>query len=112
MEPMPSLSALRCVACGSSGLEASGQDAGATRLECPRCYRSYPIVADVPVMFSDAIVARGPLLAPAVVRTVLQSMELPPDPGSALRVRRASGFRASFGDDLVTAESAQFLSNC
>ena len=60
-------------------------------------------------MFSDVVLTRGPLLAPAVVRTVLRSMELPADTGNALRVRRASGARARYGDQLVAAESAQFL---
>jgi SAM-dependent methyltransferase len=60
-------------------------------------------------MFSDTIVIRGPLLAPAVVRTVLQAMDLPADTGNALLVRQASGARARFGDRLVAAESAQFL---
>ena len=104
MEQMSSLAALRCVACGSPDL-ARGPDL----LDCPSCDRSYPIVADVPVMFSDAVVMRGPLLAPSVVRTVLRSMDLPAEPGNALRVRRASGTRASYGDRLVAAESAQFL---
>jgi SAM-dependent methyltransferase len=60
-------------------------------------------------MFSDAVLGRGPLLAPAVVRTVLRAMDLPADTGNALRVRRASGARAFYGDRLVAAESAQFL---
>jgi SAM-dependent methyltransferase len=60
-------------------------------------------------MFSDVIVGRGPLLAPAVVRTVLRAMDLPADTGNALRVRRASGARAFYGDRLVAAESVQFL---
>jgi SAM-dependent methyltransferase len=60
-------------------------------------------------MFSDAVLGRGPLLAPAVVRTVLRAMDLPAETGNALRVRRASGARAFYGDRLVAAESAQFL---
>ena len=104
MEPMPSLTALRCVACGSPGLEP-----GPDLLDCPNCSRSYPVVADVPVMFSDVVLARGPLLAPAVVRTVLRAMDVPADTGIALRVRRASGARARYGDQLVAAESVQFL---
>jgi SAM-dependent methyltransferase len=104
MEPMLSLTALRCVACGSPGLQS-----GADVLDCPNCDRSYPIVADVPVMFSDVVLGRGPLLAPAVVRTVLRAMDLPADTGNALRVRRASGARAFYGDRLVAAESSQFL---
>jgi SAM-dependent methyltransferase len=60
-------------------------------------------------MFSDVVLGRGPLLAPAVVRTVLRAMDLPADTGNALRVRRASGARAFYGDRLVAAESAQFL---
>ena len=60
-------------------------------------------------MFSDTTVIRGPLLAPAVVRTVLRAMDLPPDTGNALRVRQASGAQARYGDQLVAAESAQFL---
>ncbi len=101
---MPSLTALRCVACGAPGLEP-----GPSVLECPACHRSYPVLADVPVMFSDAVVSRGPLLAPAIVRTVLRAMDLPPTTGNALRVRQASGRRASYGDRLVAAEAAQFL---
>jgi SAM-dependent methyltransferase len=49
------------------------------------------------------------LLAPAVVRTILRAMDLPAETGTALRVRRASGARALYGDRLVAAESAQFL---
>jgi SAM-dependent methyltransferase len=60
-------------------------------------------------MFSDVVLGRGPLLAPAVVRTVLRAMDLPAATGNALRVRRASGARAFYGDRLVAAESAQFL---
>jgi SAM-dependent methyltransferase len=101
---MLAVSALRCVACGSGGLQ-SGNDI----LDCPQCGRTYPIVAEVPVMFSDAGVLRGPLLDPAVARTVLEAMDLPPDPINVLRVRRASGARARFGDQLIGVESAQFL---
>ena len=60
-------------------------------------------------MFSDATRHRGPLLAPAVVRTVLRAMGVPADPGNTLRIRRASGACARYGDQLVAAESAQFL---
>lgn len=104
MELIQSLNALRCVACGSADLEP-----GIDVLDCPACDRSYPIVADVPVMFSDAVLRRAPLLPPAVVRTVLQAMDLPQDTGHALRVRRASGAQASYGDKLVAAEAGQFL---
>jgi SAM-dependent methyltransferase len=104
MEPVPSFTALRCVACGSPGLEP-----GPDRLDCANCHRSYPVVADVPVMFGDVVLVRGPLLAPAVVRTVLRAMDVPADTGLALRVRRASGAQARYGDQLVAAGSAQFL---
>ena len=104
MEPMPSLSALRCVACGAGGLQPAGD-----LLDCPGCGRAYPVVADVPVMFADAYPARGPLLEPAVVRTVLQAMDLPADTGNMLRVRRASGARASYGGRQAAAGGAQFL---
>jgi SAM-dependent methyltransferase len=101
---MLAVSALRCVACGSGGLQ-SGEDV----LDCPACGRAYPVLAEVPVMFSDAGVLRGPLLEPTVARTVLEAMDLPPDPISVLRVRRASRVRARFGDRLIGVESAQFL---
>lgn len=104
MEPRLSFSALRCVACGTGGLECA-EDA----LLCPSCGRLYPILAGLPVMFSDAVPVRGPLLEPAVVRTVLRAMDLPADTGNMLRVRQASGARAIFGDTLVATESAQFL---
>lgn len=84
-------------------------ETGANMLDCPQCERSYPVAAGVPVMFSDAIAERGPLLAPDVVRTILEAMDVPFEAGAALRIRRASGVRSSYGDRLVTAESAQFL---
>ena len=101
---MLAVSVLRCVGCGSGGLQP-GHDV----LDCPQCGRAYPVLAEVPVMFSDVGVMRGPLLEPDVARTVLRAMDLTPDPISLLRVRRASGARARFGDRLIGVESAQFL---
>ncbi|MEJ1978910.1 MAG: hypothetical protein WDN49_25100 [Acetobacteraceae bacterium] len=57
------LNALRCVGCGSGGLQGLKD-----YIVCPNCSRTYPVRADVPVMFSDATVIRGPLMDPAVVR--------------------------------------------
>ena len=98
------LNALRCVGCGAGGLQMLGDF-----LACSACGRTYPVLADVPVMVSDASVTRGPLMDPAVVDVVLQAMNMPADPIASLRIRRASGARAQFGDSPVDAGCAPFL---
>jgi SAM-dependent methyltransferase len=101
---MRCLDALRCVGCGAGGLQMLGDF-----LACPGCGRTYPVLADVPVMVSDASVMRGPLMDPEVVDVVLRAMDMSADPIDSLRIRRASGARAQFGDSAMDAGCAPFL---
>lgn len=101
---MQCLNALRCVGCGSGGLRMLDDF-----LVCPSCGRSYPVLADVPVMISDAFATRGPFMEPAVVEAVLKDAGLPSDPITALRVRRASGARVQFGESSGKVECMWLL---
>jgi SAM-dependent methyltransferase/uncharacterized protein YbaR (Trm112 family) len=82
------LDLLRCPGCRSAGLLDHG-----TRLECRGCGRVFPVQADIPVLVSDAVPHRAPLLDPALVAAVMQRLGIPVDPITTLRVRRASGAR-------------------
>lgn len=84
----PLLSMLRCAGCRAAGL----CDDGAV-LACRACGRRFPVQADIPVMVTDAVAHRGPLLEPAAARTLMQRLGIPSDPVTILRVRRASGAR-------------------
>ena len=53
----------------------------------------FPVQADIPVLVSDAVPHRAPLLDPALVAAVMQRLGIPVDPITTLRVRRASGAR-------------------
>ena len=89
---MPLLGLLRCVGCRSGGLQQRG-----AVLDCPSCGRVYPVQADVPVMLDDATAERGPLLDPATARDILARLDIPADPFTTLRARRASRARARCG---------------
>ena len=82
------LDLLRCSGCRSAGLLDHG-----TRLECRDCGRVFPVQADIPVMVSDAVPDRAPLMDPALAATEMQRLGIPADPITTLRVRRASGAR-------------------
>ena len=82
------LDLLRCSGCRSAGLLDHG-----TRLECRDCGRVFPVQADIPVMVSDAVPYRAPLMDPAQTATEMQRLGIPADPITTLRVRRASGAR-------------------
>ena len=82
------LSLLRCAGCGAGRLVAHER-----ALECPACGRAFPVQAGIPVMISDALPERGPLLDPAVAAAVMDRLGIPQDPIGMLRVRRASGAR-------------------
>ncbi len=79
---------LRCAGCGAGRLVAHER-----ALECPACGRAFPIQAGIPVMISDALPERGPLLDPAVATAVMGRLGISADPIGMLRVRRASGAR-------------------
>jgi SAM-dependent methyltransferase/uncharacterized protein YbaR (Trm112 family) len=96
--------ALTCVRCGSGGLEVSGR-----HIDCPLCGAMYPVLAGVPVMFGDAVLAPAPRLDEPMARSVLQAFELPVDPIAVLRIRQASGRRVRLGNALAEAEGGQFL---
>jgi uncharacterized protein YbaR (Trm112 family)/SAM-dependent methyltransferase len=82
------LDLLRCPGCRGAGLLDHG-----TRLECRGCGRVFPVQAGIPVMVSDAVPDRAPLLDPALAVAVMQRLGIPVDPITTLRVRRASGAR-------------------
>ena len=79
---------LRCVGCRAAGLVDDG-----STLACTACGREFPVQAGVPVMMSDAVPERGPLLDPDAALAAALRFGLPTDPVSILRLRRASGAR-------------------
>src|SRR3954453_15534361 len=78
-------------------------------LDCSACGTMYPILAGVPVMFSDAVVVTVPKLDEPTARAVLRAFELPVDPVALLRVRHASGYRVRINSVVLEAEALRFV---
>jgi SAM-dependent methyltransferase len=78
-------------------------------LDCTACGTMYPILAGVPVMFSDAVVVTVPKLDEPTARAVLRAYQLPVDPVALLRVRYASGYRVRLNSVVLEAEALRFV---
>jgi len=97
-------SALRCVKCGSGGLDAHDGV-----LECPVCSRCYPVLSGIPVLVSDVAVVPAAPFPPAMARRLAESFGLEPDLVTTLRMRQASRQSVRFGDPGLDAEGSHFL---